>query len=1021
MRRSILRQSMPCNCLEHPRAHSRWFTMVRSVFCLLVSLLLLGSNSIHAQFGNGNANNGNGQPNTGNNGNILPFGGVEPTGQYPTREFYAGMEAYRAGDLKSAFDLFEASVRNSRRNVQGRYVEAIPGLAMLGECYWLMGDVPSCRQNADQIIQILNRHRFLRGVNWNNAIQQGAAVSKRAFLWPDAAAVRVAPFRDKLPVASGQRITADIIKQGGAIENLNVRNLDVAEIMRGIAISSYRRRILLGPLTETDPGANLLLDSIKYPAEPPLPIGKTMIGAARSVGYFGKLDDQRIISDAPNVGFYGGTAHPLSAITMLAATNALLGSKKPETAIPAALTTVHVAAALGQPEFIGEAFQLAAGAANAQQAASLAESSSLIAGALIRESRLATLHCLIAGADAAVTAGNLEMATQMLTNAGALSNRRDVTLPRLIAYASYVRSRIAAASGAAISSSQTTALDKALVPMLTFALNNRPRRQPLVSMPRVYQFNLIQQAINKSRSENTITKLLEAYCKDPPVEVWRRDPLDGLAAVMIDRSLAHATRVNIAASSGYGEKLLQAIDSMLASRFHRQLPLGGRVAQVRAIARADEKDLPPAIADMRNQPGHPISEVRKAVAAPGKPTLTNMNSAEAKACTAALSRIHLPQVTLPTLQEKAPAAKLPPKTGLLTFTSVGNRVYATLSAKNKVVMWTVNGSNRIPSELGKVLRGIGVGKTRGERLPVDESWKQHAVTLRRHLIPEDTTITPEKFDELIIVPDGPLWYLPFELLPVLEADSPLLGDQIKIRYVATPGLALQPVSATPENNIIGIATGKFFAPRDTDLNQKIADSIVDALTDPLRLPDAENTPTAFLGREIGHLAIAAPQTPNINNLLLSPMAPYEQRSPLGNLAAWLRFPAKVPASVILAGFRTPVGMGRMGDGSEIFGTLVTLNIAGVRNVLLSRWAVGGNSTAILLKEFLQELPFIGMEEAWQRAKQVLLSTDLDPSGEPLLTQAEHEREGLTGKQPLFWSGYLLSSPPKTAPPVAAKN
>ena len=111
----------------------------------------------------------------------------------------------------------------------------------------------------------------------------------------------------------------------------------------------------------------------------------------------------------------------------------------------------------------------------------------------------------------------------------------------------------------------------------------------------------------------------------------------------------------------------------------------------------------------------------------------------------------------------------------------------------------------------------------------------------------------------------------------------------------------------------------------------------------------------------------------------------------------------------------------MGDGSEIFGTLVTLNIAGVRNVLLSRWAVGGNSTAILLKEFLQELPFIGMEEAWQRAKQVLLSTDLDPSGEPLLTQAEHEREGLTGKQPLFWSGYLLSSPPKTAPPVAAKN
>ena len=96
-----------------------------------------------------------------------------------------------------------------------------------------------------------------------------------------------------------------------------------------------------------------------------------------------------------------------------------------------------------------------------------------------------------------------------------------------------------------------------------------------------------------------------------------------------------------------------------------------------------------------------------------------------------------------------------------------------------------------------------------------------------------------------------------------------------------------------------------------------------------------------------------------------------------------------------------------------------LNVAGVRNVLISRWAVGGNSTAVLLKEFLQELPFIGMNEAWQRAKLVLLGTNLDPAAEPLLTQAEHEREGLTGQQPLFWSGYMISSPPRAEPPPAA--
>ena len=90
-------------------------------------------------------------------------------------------------------------------------------------------------------------------------------------------------------------------------------------------------------------------------------------------------------------------------------------------------------------------------------------------------------------------------------------------------------------------------------------------------------------------------------------------------------------------------------------------------------------------------------------------------------------------------------------------------------------MWTINGSSRIPSEIAKVLRGIGVGKTRGDRIPEDESWKKDAVALRRHLIPEDATITAEKFDELIIVPDGPLWYLPFEVAAALGSRFAAVG------------------------------------------------------------------------------------------------------------------------------------------------------------------------------------------------------------------------------------------------------
>jgi hypothetical protein len=191
---------------------------------------------------------------------------------------------------------------------------------------------------------------------------------------------------------------------------------------------------------------------------------------------------------------------------------------------------------------------------------------------------------------------------------------------------------------------------------------------------------------------------------------------------------------------------------------------------------------------------------------------------------------------------------------------------------------------------------------------------------------------------------------------------------------------------------------------------------VDALDNPVRLPENVDTPTGLLGKSIGHLVVAAPRVPNLKAPLTMNVAPYDQGNPAGTLTGWMRFPADVPRSVVLAGFRTPVGSGQMGSGDEIFMTLCGLHAAGVRSVLLSRWAVGGESTSILLREFVRELPFAGMLAAWQRARMVLRRGELDPTAEPLLTQADHAFEGLTGEQPLFWAGYLISAPAEPAQP-----
>ena len=78
--------------------------------------------------------------------------------------------------------------------------------------------------------------------------------------------------------------------------------------------------------------------------------------------------------------------------------------------------------------------------------------------------------------------------------------------------------------------------------------------------------------------------------------------------------------------------------------------------------------------------------------------------------------------------------------------------------------------------------------------------------------------------------------------------------------------------------------------------------------------------------------------------------------------------------------------------------------------VLSRWAVGGESSAALLRELLGGLPGNSLSQAWGSARKQLRERDLDPTKEPLLTKAEHNLKELTGEEPLFWSGYLLSAP-----------
>ncbi|QDT09070.1 hypothetical protein [Planctomycetes bacterium K23_9] len=943
------------------------------------------------------------------------LGGFEPSSSYPSDTYFEGLQYYRDGDLPTAVRAFDAALRDTRLDINGRWIDAIPVYAMMAECNWHLGDLAAAHQNLDNVYRLAVAHRgWLGQPEWASVLQGGAVTSRPPGLWPAATAVNRLPIKSRLKFMSGELLTEQVIARGGRIEERNIKIVNVVEIMRGLAVASYRRRMLLGPLAEQDPLTSEALDSTKYPAGLQIPVARTLIGAMRATERFSNHDDKQCLADASKSSVFNNSAHPLSPLAMLCQASVIAESDKPVMAVPLAVGVANMAANLGQYEYVGEAMQLAAGCVDETQAGTIRDASAVAATALLRKSRLASMHCMIAGADAAVTAADLNSAEKMLAEAQAMAARRDVVQPRLQAYGAYVAARIAAAQGGSIGVNQASEVDKAMALMREFALNRKNRNRPLISMPRIYQLQMIGQSIGKQLGGESSDRLLEKYCHNPPIELWRRDPVDALSSMMIDRTLPNTARLEIAAAGKMGPEVLARMDDLLRHRFERRLALGGRLTQVRSLARGDDATIGKEAASFRNKATGGIKTLRAAVLAPPPAGVDGVMLAarqmESLATQVALSRINLPDTMLPPLQYKTAIARIPRDTGLLTFLSVNKRLYATLAAEGKVQFWSVGSVNRIPAEIGRLLKAVGVGKLRGNRMPEDDSWRKDAVKLRRHLFPDDMTITTQKFKHLVIVPDSSLWYLPFEMLPLGDETSDLIGDQISVRYAATPGLAFHPTGMPATSDVVAIAADKFFAPRDIELNESMTQSLADAVTDSIRLPQDLNLPTGLLTDKVGHLLVTAPSVPNLSSPFAISVATYDQKLPDGTLGAWMRFPAKVPESVLLPGFRSAADGAKLGGGEELFLTICALQSAGVRNVMISRWIVGGESTAIALREMLQELPFSGMLASWTRARAILRRSELDPAAEPLLTKADQEITELSGDQPFFWAGYVIAAP-----------
>jgi len=954
---------------------------------------------------------------------------------YPNDQYYLALEIYREGNLENAFEAFEQALGRCRRDVNGRWIDAIPVHAMLGECFYQAGDLPAAVEQIDAALALVVRNRgWLTSLDWNDVVSVAVRVPDRTAAWAMPNVPNLLSTNGKMKLATGTTNVEASIRAGGVFENARLTSIDAIEIMRGVAIASYRRRIIYGSLSNQSEMANQALDATKYPSGLNAPIPRAIIGAMRGCERFASKQDQEMFVDANRSSSVGGSIHPLTPMILLASARATAQTDKFADAVPIAIQAAIAASAFRQPEWVAEAFLIAAGCVDKKSAPVLVKSAADAALLHSRQGRFATPGSLLAAAEASLVLGDISGAQVALTQAGTYLQRRDMQQPRWSAQGEYVTALAAAQSGESFGLATPSVIDAAMGRLITFTSGNGPtfRRANTAqrrsngatpSVPRLFQRNIVA-ALAQGRGVDgkIVVEKLSEFAGEPSAAVWRADPVDAIAYASVDQSpLINAQIVSAVKRSAINE-LLPLIDAYAREKFLSTQSLGGRVLQVRRLAATEPALLTKSAAEARAKPADPLLKMIDILATPmpavgTEPMVARGRNLESLASWMALQRVEIPGAAPPVISGMTDLTRLAKDDGMLMFADVGPGVVAVLAVNGKVTSWNITPAKAVTADIAKVLKEIGVASNRSTaRLEGESTWKAEATTLRRRLIPDEQLSAIESLKSLVIVPTGPLWYLPMDLLPLGGEDAPTLGEKVVVRYSPTPGLALYPVSYAHLDRPIGVVPSLFFAPRDGDANSQMVEAITSAMKTPLVLPGSPIVPAGLLGETMGAIAVLGVTSPNVKAPFAFAPAGYDAADPQGTLAAWLRFPSKVPRGVFLFGYRTAAPSPTLGDGQEIFLTLTALHCAGVRDIVMSRWAVGGESTSSLAKEFLQELPFEGIQSSWQRAVQALQAQTLNPKGEVLLGTKDLQREEVSGDHPLFWSGYLIDSPASPAGP-----
>jgi tetratricopeptide (TPR) repeat protein len=934
------------------------------------------------------------------------------------RDYYKG-EYSRAGRSYRSITPF--------RDANGLFMDSICYATMQAECHYRLGDLSEAVELQEQCLQL-----FLDWLAWRDRTQFPPQIAAAGNAWRQAGVTWGTPTRQtqyaNLPrtfqFLFGQLDNERVIREGGVVQLPNMQAVDLGEIFRCTALCLYRRNQIKGTLCARDALTNKLVVAFSAAAAGDGHLASAWNGVMLGIAQSSAGRPDAAVETLKSSLQFGGMDHNLTPLALLEMGRASFELGNYGEAAQYFLEATYSAAVFKQYDVIGEGL---AGA----NACHLRARPSDVYAPLIPAITWADRE----GADALQATLLVELlknqtelglgddAVNTLSLIRKLSSGNDLARTALTVPVNFGSAAVQYASGE--------------IPEGDADLNQALQQWQRFS-PRFFQLQLVDQAIKNRRVAPREADLAYTVLLREPTEGdWLNDPAEPICFSMTDHLASLQMWFDILLLERRMEPAFAVADQIRRHQFYSTVPLGGRLMTLRWLMEAPEELLGASSVKQRNellqrfpqygqlskQSAEILASLRGLPVVPMPDTdaekeqrrlideLATATSRQEQFLTGlALRREPADLAFARPLPINASEPLLPPRTMLLSFTESSQGV-SVISVTERVINLEATVNKRsIVKAVGELLRQIGNSHPKNSldtSQLKDDVWPADAAALHKLLFPTRTQAYWHEFDEIIVVPDGVLWYAPFELVLA----DPAATKPLRLRYCPMVSMAIPnalPPPQFPRTLLVGNRSTD--AKLQTRFDQQLA-ALKAAIPNVEVLLSPGKSPTSLLCAGIDRLIGWNDSWKNLPSSVGGfSWIPDGIGKPGHQLLDWHLLPWTAPRQIIIPQFSSDAADGlrsTRANGQELFQLACHALACGSQTLVISRWNVGNNSSFEISANFAASDFATPAIDAWQQAIEKLRQSPIDVGDASRIKGPAEGIGDLKSNHPFFWAGYLL--------------